>query len=223
MSFDLVVPENQDIMENLRVGQIFSAYNFPVSYSYKVGSEMRTSPHEYMVYLGQDSRPNAPWNHILFLVVLKSNDTMILSESRGNIERNLDRRWMTKSNKNRKLIPNQILQEIRLQSEKKNVQIVGDETPIQLPNNIKNQLLVLLGQPEDKEFFPLQEQQAGKSTFGKSRAKYSTFKKGRTKFTFGKSTFKKSGVKSRTFKKGRKSKKRRVKKVVFCSTFFKSG
>ena len=208
MSFDLVVPENQDIMENLKVGQIFSAYNLPVSYSYKVGSEIRSSQPEYMVYLGPDLNPNGPWNHILFLVVLKNGDTIILSETRGNFERKLDNGWVSKSNKNRKLIPNQLLQEIRLQSEKNNVEIVGDETPIQLPNNIKNQLLVLLGQPDGKEFFPLQEQQAGKSTFGKSRAKYSTFKKS----TFKKSTFKKRGVKYSTFGKSRAKKIRKSRK-----------
>ena len=217
MSFDLVVPENQDIMENLKVGQIFSAYNLPVSYSYKVGSEIRSSQPEYMVYLGPDLSPNGPWNHILFLVVLKNGDTIILSETRGNFERKLDNGWVSKSNKNRKLIPNQLLQEIRLQSEKNNVEIVGDETPIQLPNNIKNQLLVLLGQPDDKEFFPLQEQQAGKSTFGKSRAKYSTFGKSRAKYsTFGKSrtktTFKKSTFKKSRAKKIRKSRKSRKHK-----------
>jgi len=213
MSFDLVVPENQDIMENLKVGQIFSAKNFPVSYSYRVGDEMRTSQPEYMVYLGPDLSPNGPWNHILFLVFLKNNDTLLLSESRGNTERKLDNGWITKSNKNRKLIPNQLLQEIRLQSEKKSVEIVGDETPIQLPNNIKNQLLVLLGQSEDKEYFPLQEkpvQEAGK----KSTFKKSTFRKGRTKYsTFGKSKAKKSTFKKSTFKKGKKSKKRRGKKL----------
>ena len=217
MSFDLVGPENQDIMENLKVGQIFSAYNLPVSYSYKVGSEIRSSQPEYMVYLGPDLSPNGPWNHILFLVVLKNGDTIILSETRGNFERKLDNGWVSKSNKNRKLIPNQLLQEIRLQSEKNNVEIVGDETPIQLPNNIKNQLLVLLGQPDDKEFFPLQEQQAGKSTFGKSRAKYSTFGKSRAKYsTFGKSrtktTFKKSTFKKSRAKKIRKSRKSRKHK-----------
>ena len=214
MSFDLVVPENQDIMENLKVGQIFSAKNFPVSYSYRVGNERRTSQPEYMVYLGPDLSPNGPWNHILFLVFLKNNDTILLSESRGNTERKLDNGWITKSNNNRKLIPNQLLQEIRLQSEKKSVEIVGDETPIQLPNNIKNQLLVLLGQSEDKEYFPLQEkpvQDAGKySTFKKSTFKKFTFKKSKAK----KSTFKKSKAKT-TFKKGRTKftlKKSRTKK-----------
>jgi hypothetical protein len=159
------VPENRDIIENLRVGQIFSFDG--ITFSLNIGGETIFSVSDYMIYLGENTNPHSTWNSILFLVVLKNGRTIIWSQSRGNIERLLDSGRMTKSN--RKVIPNQLLQEIqnylpeRQAKEKENVQIVGTEvnfgkrdvTPINLPPGIKNTILGLLGRyPDDENQFP---------------------------------------------------------------------
>jgi hypothetical protein len=161
----LFVPENRDIIENLRVGQIFSFDG--ITFSLNIGGETIFSVSDYMIYLGENTNPHSTLNSILFLVVLKNGRTIIWSQSRGNIERLLDSGRMTKSN--RKVIPNQLLQEIqnylpeRQTKEKENVQIVGSEvnfgkrdvTPMNLPPEIKNNLLRFLGRyPDDENQFP---------------------------------------------------------------------
>lgn len=161
----LFVPENRDIIENLRVGQIFSFDG--ITFSLNIGGETIFSVSDYMIYLGENTNPYSTWNSILFLVVLKNGRSIIWSQSRGNIERLLDSGRMKKSN--RKVIPTQLLQEIqnylpeRQAKEKENVQIVGTEvnfgkrdvTPINLPPGIKNTILRLLGRyPEDQNQFP---------------------------------------------------------------------
>jgi hypothetical protein len=161
----LFIQEHRDIIENLKIGQIFSTSNFPISFSYMSGNDVITSQPEYIVYLGKDTSPTARWNQVLFLVVLKNGDTLIWSENKGMIELNLDRGNITKSN--RKLVQPQLLQEIRnyfpdRKSAKENVKIVGtevkldekDETPIHLPANVKNKLLSFLAYfPKDSNQF----------------------------------------------------------------------
>jgi hypothetical protein len=159
----LFIKEHRDAAENLSEGQIFSAFDFPLTYTYNFGNEIRSSSPAYMIYLGEDPS-HLLWNHVRFLVVLKNGDTMVISESRGNIERYLDKGWIKKSNKR-----TQLLQEIqnylpeRQTKEKENVQIVGSEvnfgkkdvTPINLPPEIKNNLLRFLGRyPDDENQFP---------------------------------------------------------------------
>lgn len=161
----LFVPENRDIIENLRYGQIFSLDG--IRFSQNIGGEYIFSLSDYLIYLGENTDPNSTWNSILFLVVLKNGRTTIWDQTRGNIERLLDSGKMTKSN--RKVIPTQLLQEIqnylpeRQAREKENVQMVGTEvnfgkrdvTPINLPPGIKNNLLSFLGRyPEDQNQFP---------------------------------------------------------------------
>jgi hypothetical protein len=160
----LFIEEHRDAIENLSEGQIFSAFDFPITYSYDFENEIRSSQPAYMIYLGPDKRPHAPWNHIRFLTILKNGDTIVTSENRGEIERYLDKGWIKKSN-NR----TQLLQEIknylpeRQAKEKENVQIVGTEvnfgkrdvTPINLPPEIKNNLLSFLGRyPDEENRFP---------------------------------------------------------------------
>jgi hypothetical protein len=160
----LFIEEHRDAVENLSEGQIFFAYDFPITYSYDFGNEIRSSQPAYMVYLGPDTRPHAPWNHIRFLTVLKNGDTIVTSYRRGDIEKYLDKGWIKKSNKR-----TQLLQEIknylpeRQAKEKENVQIVGSEVKIgeneanrvDLPPEIKNNLLSFLGRyPKDENQFP---------------------------------------------------------------------
>jgi hypothetical protein len=158
----LFIEEHRDAIENLSEGQIFSAFDFPITYSYDFENEIRSSQPAYMIYLGEDTS-HLLWNHVRFLVVLKNGDTIVVSESRGNIERYLDKGWIKKSN-NR----TQLLQEIknylpeRQAKEKENVQIVGTEvkigesaTRVDLPPEIKNNLLSFLGRyPDEENRFP---------------------------------------------------------------------
>ena len=155
----LFIEEHRNAVENLSEGEIFSAYDFPKTYSYDFGNETRSSQPAYMIYLGEDPS-HLLWNHARFLVVLKNRDTIVISESQGNIERYLDKGWIKKSN-----IRTQLLQEIknylpeRQAKEKENVQMVGTEvnfgkrdvTPINLPPEIKNNLLSFLGRYSEKE------------------------------------------------------------------------
>ena len=161
----LFIEDHRDTVDNLKTGQIFSTSNFPISFSYMVGNDVITSQPEYIVYLGKYTRLDARWNHVLFLVVLKNGGTLIWAENPGMIELNLDRGRISKSN--RKLIPPQLLQEIRnyfpdRKAAKENVKIVGtevkldekDETPIHLPPNVKNRLLSFLAYfPKDSNQF----------------------------------------------------------------------
>ena len=161
----LFIEDHRNIVDNLKTGQIFSTSNFPISFSYMVGNDVITSQPEYIVYLGKYTRLDARWNHVLFLVVLKNGGTLIWAENPGMIELNLDMGRISKSN--RKLIPPQLLQEIRnyfpdRKAAKENVKIVGtevkldekDETPIHLPPNVKNKLLSFLAYfPKDSNQF----------------------------------------------------------------------
>ena len=161
----LFIEDHRNIVDNLKTGQIFSTSNFPISFSYMVGNDVITSQPEYIVYLGKYTRLDARWNHVLFLVVLKNGGTLIWAENPRMIELNLDRGRISKSN--RKLIPPQLLQEIRnyfpdRKAGKENVKIVGtevkldekDETPIHLPPNVKNKLLSFLAYfPKDSNQF----------------------------------------------------------------------
>jgi hypothetical protein len=155
----LFIEEHRNAAENLSEGQIFSAFDFPITYTYNFGNEVRSSSPAYMVYLGEDPS-HLLLNHVRFLVVLQNGDTIVSSESRGNIERYLDKGWIKKSNKRK-----QLLEEIknylpeRQSKENANVQIVGSEvnfgkrdvTPINLPPEIKNNLLSFLGRYSEKE------------------------------------------------------------------------
>ena len=161
----LFIEDHRDTIDNLKTGQIFSTSNFPIPFSYMVGNDVITSQPEYIVYLGKYTRLDARWNHVLFLVVLKNGGTLIWAENPGMIELNLDMGRISKSN--RKLIPPQLLQEIRnyfpdRKAAKENVKIVGtevkldekDETPIHLPPNVKNKLLSFLAYfPKDSNQF----------------------------------------------------------------------
>jgi hypothetical protein len=151
---------------------------------------------------------------------VKNGRTLIWSQTRGNIERNLDSGRITKSN--RKLIQPQLLQEIRnylpekearQAKEKESVRIVGNESPINLPPEIKNEILHLLGRypenenqfPEDYENEKENNKKENNQKAGRSRKSTSTFKKGRTKST---STLKKkSKTKKYALRKGRNKKK----------------
>jgi hypothetical protein len=64
----LFVPENRDIIENLRIGEIFSTIG--ITFSYNMGGDPISSDSEYMIYLGEDTNSNATWKSCLFLVVL---------------------------------------------------------------------------------------------------------------------------------------------------------
>jgi hypothetical protein len=174
MSFrDLVVPEIKNVMENLKVGTIFSAYDS--QFLLKDYNNNWVSP-SYAVYLGElfeetenlvnQNIPNI--NIYLFLVVLKNGDTVFWTTTNINIKKYLELGWFKKTN--RKLIPNEILQQIRLPKEKELVEIVGNETPVQLPPTIKNELLVLLGQPKNTDFFP--NEKGGKKNKPKKSRKY---------------------------------------------------
>ena len=161
----LFIEDHRDTIDNLKTGQIFSTSNFPIPFSYMVGNDVITSQPEYIVYLGKYTRLDARWDHVLFLVVLKNGGTLIWAENPRMIELNLDRGRISKSN--RKLIPPQLLQEIRnyfpdRKAGKENVKIVGtevkldekDETPIHLPPNVKNKLLSFLAYfPKDSNQF----------------------------------------------------------------------
>ena len=217
----LFVPKNRDIIENLRYGQIFSLHGitFPVN----IGGEYIFSVSDHVIYLGENTDPNSTWDSILFLVVLKNGRTITWSQTRGNIERLLDRGKMTKSN--RKVIPTQLLQEIqnylpeRQAREKENVKIVGTEvnfgkrdvTPINLPPGIKNTILGLLGRyPEDQNQFP--EDYVNEHPEEKTNDKDDNQKAGRRRKSRTSRKTRKSR-KSRKTKKSRKSRKtKRVRK-----------
>ena len=147
MNKELFVPENREIVENLKIGEIFSAYNFPLTGSFN-GSI--TSP-EYMVNLGvQEDFPDTQ----LFLVVLKNGDTVMWPLNREVFENYLDRGFLTKS-KRKKTVPREILDEIQnfypnIENAKEITRTVGNEINfgkkeiVHLPNNVKNELVSYL-------------------------------------------------------------------------------
>jgi len=147
MNKELFVPENREIVENLKIGEIFSAYNFPLTGSFN-GSI--TSP-EYMVNLGvQEDFPDTQ----IFLVVLKNGDTVMWPLNRETFEKYLDKGWLTKS-KIKKTVPREILDEIQnfypnIENAKEITRTVGNEINfgkkeiVHLPNNVKNELVSYL-------------------------------------------------------------------------------
>jgi len=147
MNKELFVPENREIVENLKIGEIFSAYNFPLTGSFN-GSI--TSP-EYMVNLGvQEDFPDTQ----LFLVVLKNGDTVMWPLNREIFEKYLDNGFLTKS-KRKKTVPREILDEIQnfypnIENAKEITRTVGNEINfgkkeiVHLPNNVKNELVSYL-------------------------------------------------------------------------------
>lgn len=218
----LFIEEHRDAAENLSEGQIFSAFDFPITHSYDFGNEIRSSQPAYMIYLGPDKRPHAPWNHIRFLTVLKNGDTIVTSENRGEIETYLDKGWIKKSDKLSQQ-RSQLLQEIknylsvRQAKEKENVQIVGTEvkigenaTPVDLPPEIKNNLLSFLGRyPDDENKFPNDYI----NEFNKKDDKDDDQKAGRHRKKTRKSKKSRKFKKSKKYRKTRKS--RKTKKTLF--------
>ena len=164
MSNKLFVPENREILENLRIGQIFSTYNSGISFSYNRGNGTISSRSEYMVYLGEDTNSQLA-DAYLFLVVLKNGDTLTWTISHKTIERFLDEGKFVKS-KRTKTVPPPLLQEIKnyypnRSAAIENVKVVGNEVkfgeapPIHLPTNVKNNLASFLAYfPKDTNQFP---------------------------------------------------------------------
>jgi hypothetical protein len=164
MSNKLFVPENREILENLRIGQIFSTYNSGISFSYNRGNGTISSRSENMVYLGEDTNSQLA-DTCLFLVVLKNGDTLTWTISHRTIERLLDEGKFVKS-KRTKTVPPPLLQEIKnyypnRSAAIENVKVVGNEVkfgeapPIHLPTNVKNNLASFLAYfPKDTNQFP---------------------------------------------------------------------
>ena len=167
MSKELFVPENRVIVEKLKIGQIFSANNLPLQFTYNNDGNNRSSSAEYLVYLGADTRTTVPVDSLLCLVVLKNGDTLIWKINKPAIETYLDKGWISKS-KRTKTIPPQLLEEIQKYYPDREhaieiTKIVGNEvnfsdtenTPIHLPNNVKNNLASFLAYfPKDTNQFP---------------------------------------------------------------------
>jgi hypothetical protein len=147
MNYELLVPENREIVENLKIGEIFSAYNFPLTGSFNGNI---TSP-EYVVYLGVvEYFPDT----LIFLVVLKNGDTVFWPLNRQVFENYLNRGFINKS-KRKKTVPHEILEEIQnfypnIEKAKEITRTVGNEINfgkkeiVYLPNNVKNELVSFL-------------------------------------------------------------------------------
>jgi hypothetical protein len=167
MSKELFVPENREITENLKIGQIFSASNLPIQFTYNNDGNNRSSSAEYLVYLGADTRTTVPLDSILCLVVLKNGETLRWTIHKPAIENYLDKGWISKS-KRTKTMPHELLYEIQKYYPDREhaieiTKIVGNElnfgdtenTPIHLPNNVKNNLASFLAYfPKDTNQFP---------------------------------------------------------------------
>jgi hypothetical protein len=167
MSKELFVPENREIVDNLKIGQIFSANNLPLQFTYNNDGNNRSSGAEYLVYLGADTRTTVPVDSVLCLVVLKNGDTLRWTIHKPAIESYLDKGWISKS-KRTKTMPSQLLDEIQKYYPDREhaieiTKIVGNEvnfgnienTPIHLPNNVKNNVASFLAYfPKDTNQFP---------------------------------------------------------------------
>jgi hypothetical protein len=167
MSKELFVPENREIVENLKIGQIFSANDLPVLFTYNNGNNNTSSSAQYIVYLGADTRTSVPVDSVLCLVVLKNGQTLRWTMNKPDIEKYLDKGWISKS-KRTKTMPSELLDEIQKYYPDREhaieiTKIVGNElnfgnienTPIHLPNNVKNNLASFLAYfPKDKNQFP---------------------------------------------------------------------
>lgn len=152
MNFYNLFDNEINILNDLKTGTIFSA-NDPDFLLKDVDSNWVLP--NYAVYLGELNEEKMKiydTNIYLFLVELKNGNIVFWVTNKVNIKKYLQLEWFKKTNKN--LIPYELLQEIRLQKDKEYVNIVGDETIIQLPSSIKNELLVFLGQPSNTDFFP---------------------------------------------------------------------
>lgn len=167
MSKDLFVPENREIVENLKIGQIFSASNLPLRFTYNNDGNNMSASAQYLVYLGADTRPTVPVDAVLCLVVLKNGETLRWTIHKPAIENYLDKGWITKS-KNTKTMPTELLDEIQKYYPTREhaieiTKIVGNEvnfgnienTPINLPTNVKNNIASFIAYfPKDKNQFP---------------------------------------------------------------------
>jgi hypothetical protein len=178
MSKELFVPENREIIENLKIGQIFSASNLPIQFTYNNDGNNRSSRAQYMVYLGADTRTTVPVDSVLCLVVLKNGETLRWTIHKPAIENYLDKGWITKS-KSTKTMPTELLDEIHKYYPDREhaievTKIVGNElnfgnienTPINLPTNVKNNIANFIAYlPKDKNQFPedyINKQNAGR-------------------------------------------------------------
>jgi len=167
MSKELFVPENRNIVENLKIGQIFSANNLPLQFTYNNDGNNRSSSAEYLVYLGADTRTTVPVDSVLCLVVLKNGDTLRWTIHKPAIENYLDKGWISKS-KRTKTMPSELLDEIQKYYPDRDhaieiTKIVGNEvnfgnienTPINLPTNVKNNIANFIAYfPKDRNQFP---------------------------------------------------------------------
>jgi len=169
MNKHLFVPENREIVENLKVGQMFSAHDSPLSFNDHIN---QVSGPANIVYLHQ-SQQNP--NRLYFLVILKNGNNVFWAETKQNIETGLDKGWFKKTNK--KLINEAVLQQIRLPKDIEHVKIVGEETDVKLPAEIQNNLLALLGQPDNIEHIPLQEDKQKTDENGQKAGKRNKSKK----------------------------------------------
>jgi hypothetical protein len=136
-----------------------------------------------MIYLGKsspkinkgDSSSNnnndilSEYKVMTFYVILKNNEIVTWYVIESLIKNYINRGWLKITN--RKKIPPELLKEIRLQREKEAVNIVSEETSIKLPTEIKNKLLVALGQDEGKDYFSQEPNTKEKQEAGEKKSK----------------------------------------------------
>jgi hypothetical protein len=214
MSKELFVPENREIVENLKIGQIFSGNNLPVQFTYNNDGNNRSSTAEYLVYLGADTRSSSPDGSVLCLVVLKNGDTLRWTIHKPAIENYLDKGWITKS-KRTKTMPPQLLDEIQKYYPDREraieiTKIVGNEvnfgntenTPIHLPTNVKNNLASFLA------YFPKSTNQFPEDYINKTHEKDHEQNAGRRRKKHSRKTRKtRKNNKSRKYKKTKRIRK----------------
>ena len=125
-----------------------------------------------IVYLGEDPTLTAQYNMqiknknnnnnkiitveprvkiVNLLVFLENNEKIIWSLRDSDLTNYFNNTMF--SSTNRQVIPVRLLQQIRLPREKESIQIVGEETPIQLPDDVKNNLLTMFGHDENTDYF----------------------------------------------------------------------
>jgi hypothetical protein len=164
-----------NMLKNLEVGAVFS-FIPPIRITFKDTNNNMVEP-DHIVYLGENFEETQKIKNELnvdiqiynYLVVLKNGDTIIWKTTESKILNELLMGYLKKMDKN--VIPNELLQEIRLPKEKEAVSIVSEETPIQLPNTVKNELLVLLGQSSNRDYFPNEKEGGRKGKSKKSKRK----------------------------------------------------
>lgn len=177
-----------DIIKNLKIGDVLSGYDSQRHIRIN-GQGIKD-----MIYLGENidesRRANGNTKSIggiqrykvlSFLIFLSNNETALWDILDSVLKDYIGRGWFKVTS--RKHIPPELLNEIRLPREKEAVRIVSEETKIQLPDNIKNQLLVALGQSEGKDYFSStkqrenENQEAGVKTPKKQKTKKSIKRK----------------------------------------------